>query len=369
MQKSILIFVKSDVKILNIDIFLGGLKVREDEIRAYFEREILKFENFNTYVEIDLFQKKLYQIAEDNNYTLYKGYDLMLEGYKLYKKGRLENAIKYFLEAFDYNEKDNNYEVNAMIETLIGGAFRELEKNKLSLAYLNAGEKILNKLSVNNQARLLNEIGGSYCILKEYDLALDYYNKSYDLSDKSGNIPLRELVKVNISFILSQKGDTDMEINKIKEVINYFKEKGLSRVVASMYDVLADIESIRGREDIAIQYYEKSAWIFYKEKAIAYYLKSKRNALELKAKKDFYSSNFELEILEGINLANDYELDSYLISFRKMYIDFLLTKGLTDKLNEQWKVLRVEEERFREKEKKQEENLMLIFMNKLKRAL
>ncbi len=342
--------------------------MREDELRVYFEKEILKFENFNTFVEIDLFQKKLYQIAEDNNYSFYKGYDLMLEGYKLYKKGRLEEAIKYFLEAFEYNEKDKNIEINAMIETLIGGAFRELDKNKLSIAYLNAGEKILEKLSINNQARLLNEIGGSYCTLKEYDLALDYYNKSYSLSEESGNIPLRELVKVNISFILSQKGDADIEIRKIKEVVNYFKEKELSRIVASIYDVLGDIEAIRGREDVAIQYYEKSSWIYYKEKAIAYYLRSKKNALSLKSKKEFYSSNFELEVLEGINLSNDYELESYLLSFRKMYIDYLLNKGDNDKLNEQWKVLRVEEENFHEKEKKQEENLMLIFMNKLKRA-
>ncbi len=342
--------------------------MREDELRAYFEREILKFENFNTFVEIDLFQEKLHLIAEDNGFNFYKGYDLMLEGYKLYKKGRLEEAIKFLLEALDYNEKDNNFEVNAMIETLIGGAFRELDKNKLALAYLNAGEKILEKLSINNQARLLNEIGGSYCILKEYDLALDYYNKSYKLSDESNNIPLRELIKVNISFILSQRGDADIEIRKIKEVTNYFKEKELSRIVASIYDVLGDIEFIRGREDVAIQYYEKSSWIYYKEKAIAYYLRSKKNVLELKAKKEFYSSNFEMEVVEGINLANDYELGSYLISFRKMYIDYLLSKGHMEKLNEQWKVLRVEEDIFCKKEKNQEENLMLIYLQKLKRA-
>jgi tetratricopeptide (TPR) repeat protein len=114
----------------------------------------------------------------------------------------------------------------AAIYSYLGGDYLNLNDFNTALLYYSRGLKISTDLNdTKNESRELNNIASIYEKMGNYDKALEYLNKSLQLTSELYGVAT---IYNNIGVIYTAKGDNNKAIEYAKKAIEIFQENGNS---------------------------------------------------------------------------------------------------------------------------------------------
>ena len=234
------------------------------------------------YVSSKAYLKDSIEIAKElNNEKLIADFNYISSSI-LRSTGEFEEAHKKAMLAYNYYEKNNDYESMANTLNVIGLLHKYKNDNNTALEYykraLSVASRINNPEIIGN---MRNNIGAIYRIIGEYDKALDFFNKATDYFKDSGNQLVFANALNNISITYSSKEEYENAKIYARKAYNVFKEiNNKNGMMLADYN-LADI-CIRTEE------YEKAEKLF--KKVIKFYVETN----DLQMLKNSYFSMYEL---------------------------------------------------------------------------
>ncbi len=215
------------------------------------------FENKFDFSSAIFYYKKALDFKNDTNYQEIKA-DILVKIADCYvKNDDHENAIKYFLYAYDeYLKKQQTLKANKILYSL---AIEHKNNYKLYLAK-NCLEKIIN--SNEKEQELLAK---SYDLLADIEdlsgnitLAKDLYKKALDNALKTKNKDLLGSAYFKYGLLLDDTNQQTQAIECYKKCIETSSNPKENHFLSSAYSNLAGISYERGSEATALNYYQKA---------------------------------------------------------------------------------------------------------------
>lgn len=216
-----------------------------------------KFEKTFDFSSAIFYYQKALNLKDDTNYKSYKT-DILTSIANCYiKNNEHENAIKYFLYAYEqYMEEKQILKANSILYNL---ALEHKNNYKLHLAK-NCLEKII---KTNTQEPEL--------LAKTYDLLADIedlsgnineakelYKKALDNANKTSNKDLLGSAYFKYGLLLDDTNQQTQAIECYKKCIETSNNPQENHFLSSAYSNLAGISYERGSEATALNYYQKA---------------------------------------------------------------------------------------------------------------
>lgn len=281
---------------------------RASEAIGYFDKALKRHYNnsyiwikANTYLDLDEWEKalKVYKLCEEewNNSEAY----LERIGYCYYRKGEFDDILENYKTAVSYYEKvlelnsENERAVNVLIEICewIYGHIYEKEWYEKGLTYVNL------KLEKKETCYTYNRRGVFYLKAKEWELALQDFNKATELEEqyiyayfnrayvyrniKGYDAEIEELERAvqkikkldtlklysNLAFCYQRKGELEKAIECHLKNIEIFKDvEDAGR--SDIFNLYTNAKQYKKAEEFLEEYYRKNTAEYYNEKGDVY---------------------------------------------------------------------------------------------------
>ncbi len=137
--------------------------------------------------------------------------------------GQLEDAIEHYMEALGNLKETENYQ-------------------QISRAY--------------------NNLGDTYLLKKDWDLALENLEKSIEFADKGGWFNMRAWAEANIAMVLVNMGEFDKAKTILESSLNNLEELGDRAGIGGAYQAYGVLYTKTTNWDMAILSYQKAVDIY-----------------------------------------------------------------------------------------------------------
>lgn len=285
-------------------------------LRSILYPEELNAEEYNRYILLKIqVEYKLYQdITSDSTILSVKEYYLKKEdihnialsayycGCYYNECDNKEKALKNYLVALDYVEKDSDSKLKGLIHSAIGNVLLSQLDVEDAICYFRKSTDFYKQaIDIKNEANSYIQIGDCYQYLEKPDSALYYYVECLNLIDKKKMYKEQFCVRQNIGVLYSRNGEYLKAVNFLKEALLYESDQE-NRI--KTYNVLAEVYAQNGQLDSAYIYINQS-------------LQKKDNIKDVSVKASLY------EILSSIQEQQGCYFDA--LESHKNYSDNLLS--------------------------------------------
>ncbi|MBD1259357.1 sensor histidine kinase [Maribacter polysiphoniae] len=161
------------------------------------------------------FKKALHFDIRANKSSVYSSMGIL---YK--RQGKYEEALTIYLKGLKEDEVNGNDYGRYIKLANIGNLYMELKDYKNSIVYskkaLELAQSTKNESMLSSMGTLLNNIGGNYSFLNEYDTAIHYLHESLNVNMENNN--KRELARTYTTL-----GSVYSSINQDRKSLEYLK--------------------------------------------------------------------------------------------------------------------------------------------------
>ncbi|MBU7027165.1 MAG: tetratricopeptide repeat protein [Theionarchaea archaeon] len=242
----------------------------------YYVHDIMKDFAFSKLKE----NLKLYSEAERAAADYYKGRisaeNLLLIYDHLKKAGNHKEGLDSIIEGIDYFWKEGFWsdvrdvlresldffkdeKTRAGIYFCLGTIVQDLGEWDTAIDYYEKSLEISEKLGdIHGMALTYGNLGLVYAKKGEWDKAIDYYEKSLEISEKLGDIHGMALTYNNLGSVYADKGEWDKAIDYYEKSLEISEKLGDIHGMAQTYNNLGSVYADKGEWDKAIDYYEKN---------------------------------------------------------------------------------------------------------------
>lgn len=169
---------------------------------------------------------------------------------------RLKTALAYFSSVGDLH-----YTLAIMND--IGGTYRIMDEyDSASVYFLNASSICVEHGLENYLGNIYNNLGKALNYLGSIDEALRYYHLSLDINRKYNKSLDVGINLVNIAGVYLERGKTDSAEVLFLEALDLFKNHGTPIHLADIYNNLGEINEVRNKPREALSYYQQALAIF-----------------------------------------------------------------------------------------------------------
>jgi len=179
-------------------------------------------------------------------------------GYIVLMSGDRDNESLIY-DAIAIQEKIGNRE--SLSRSYIVLAEKSLRTNKFKQASLHL-DKIFNLLNDSENKYLLGQVNNLYGLLHyemgDFNLALEFLNKSLDFFKIIDNKRLIGSLISNIGLIHSLRGDLDLSLASFDQSLKIFEELEIQQNVAYHLGKLGSVYARKGEYDLALVYFYKT---------------------------------------------------------------------------------------------------------------
>jgi tetratricopeptide (TPR) repeat protein len=233
-------------------------------------------------------------------------------GLILRQESNFELAIKHHKKALDLSQKNNLHEIEAFTLNLLGACYRRNDDVRNALNSHQAALSISkrnNRKNYNNKkinSISINSIGNIYLALQQYNLALNEFEKSLQISKELNNSLGLAINYENIGFAQENLLLFDDAIKNYKESLKVNESINSTRGRVICYNNLSSVYRKKGDYKKSLEYIEQIYPIavdynnnYYLARTLGNYGAAllKNNQLE----------EAELKLKEGFELANKYK--------------------------------------------------------------
>jgi signal transduction histidine kinase len=225
---------------------------------------LTKFETFLSSADYDplTYDSIVYRSFIKNKSVLEKANQLTLYrkmGEYFYNNEVPDSALIYFRKGLEISKEVKNTYFTSVFHMMCGSVYTIISDFTPALAELKTAYNLSISLdSLRLQIRTSRNLGNVYWNMGNYDLALEYYFISLNISQKANN-------KLGIASALNNIGNVYQEVKNYDRAIGYYKQseeiaekEGFARILAISNNNLGDVFSIKGVYDSALFYFKKA---------------------------------------------------------------------------------------------------------------
>jgi len=281
-----------------------------DSVLKPFERDSLKM-------------KRLLELSKDHNY--YEGACFALNAMGITNRNfsNYNQSIKLHQKAKEYAEKAQSDELKIISLNMLGVAYRRMDVVKPALDYhtealktayaiINPSQTIKHSIAVSQ-----NSIGNIYLALKQYDLAINQFNKSLKIEKEADNKLGLAINYHNIGYAEEAKGNLSVALSNYEKSLEYNNaiNSEIGRVICynSIGGIYLKQERYKEAEPIIKEALEKALNIDDQFYIASSYINLGQLELEMKQ-----LSSAEKNLKKALNIANSYNLKSSVAESSKL---------------------------------------------------
>ncbi len=205
----------------NVDsLIVNALEKKETnyfKLNNYFNRIRFSDKEINSLLEI----------SRKNNYHLGVIFAKNYQG-RLHKNiTEYNKALDRYKEALELSRKIKSREAEIVTLNQLGAIYRRQDKIRSALNYHQAALEIISRIEKPNDdikisySISVNSIGNIYLSLKQYERALEKFNKSIRIQKDLGNIRWLAINHQNIGYAHKNIGDLDLALDNYHKALNY----------------------------------------------------------------------------------------------------------------------------------------------------
>ncbi|PKP39182.1 MAG: hypothetical protein CVT98_02870 [Bacteroidetes bacterium HGW-Bacteroidetes-15] len=187
--------------------------------------------------------------------------------------GQYQRSIEHFLEAMDIHESIGEKEGLAWTSLGIARLFKRLDLLDRSMQYAQSALEYYKEIELQTGKSVgvtlsLNEIGGIYNKLGNYEKALEYTQMVLDINNRTGNVHGQAANHISLGIIFLDKGNYDLARKNLVEALSLKNEIGDSLDLAPLFRYLGQVEMQYGNTKKAYEYFSQSLSFAQKHRLI-----------------------------------------------------------------------------------------------------
>ncbi|MFX0014384.1 MAG: tetratricopeptide repeat protein [Promethearchaeota archaeon] len=182
-----------------------------------------------------------------------------LKGKVFWKKGELDQALKFIQESFSFKEEKSTLYETADYQNILGILFVGKGEFNKALYYFQTSLKMFEELGMKSSiVKSYNNIG--LILWKNGNLreALGHYKMSLSLSEELKNNQFIAVTSLNIGLIYWNMGELDKALNYYQKSLEISEEIKDKDSMASCFNNIGIIYQFKGELDQSLEYYQKS---------------------------------------------------------------------------------------------------------------
>ncbi len=239
-------------------------------------------------------------------------------------------AFKYAREALSASEK-TSYATGKSSAIRNLAALNILTNNgKEALKYANEG--IIHASAIRDTFTLAKLYNIKALVLEEqyaYSMAIDFFNKSYDLFEQIGDKKEMTGILNNMAVLYGQINEKRLELETYIKVIRQEEESGNKEGLARTYNNIAGVYQAMGDSHKALEFYRKSQRYAVEISAVRFEAAALNGiAIILQEQKEYDSAIYYYSLAASLNKKNNYLqwLANNYLNLGGLYIDELNEK-------------------------------------------
>lgn len=236
----------------------------KEKSKDYFQLDSLLYSSSNNN---EFFTKnqnlQLFELSLKNNYLIGQISAKNNLGRILRKESKYNESVKYHKEALDLAKKSGQIEIEAFTLNLLGACHRRYDDVRNALdchqAALTISKRNKNQTERNtkNISISINSIGNIYLSLQQYNLALNEFEKSLEISKNLDNKIGVAINYENIGFAQENLLLFDDAIKNYKESLKVNEELKSTRGKVICYNNLSSVYRKKGNSKMALKFIEE----------------------------------------------------------------------------------------------------------------
>jgi len=288
-------------------------------IESFVEKEQYDYHKmdsvFTPYQNDTIKMRTLYNKGVEVNSLEIQGYALNMIGIKYRNISQYNKAIDYHLEGLNLAKKANDIDLEVVSYNMLGVVYRRLDLIRAALDYhkqaLDLAESVENpSLGLQHSIAVSqNSMGNIYLALKQYDLALNMFNKSLIIEQHMDNKLGLAINHQNIGYALEEKGNLDDALTNYQTSLRYNNliNSDVGRVIC--YNSIAKIYIKREKYEEALRLLHEAL-----DKALAsgdqFYVATTYNNLGWAQLSVGKLDDAEANLKKGLSIAQEFNLKS-----------------------------------------------------------
>ncbi len=233
----------------------------------YIGRLYMEFGDFEKGFEY-LFYSLEYNQKIDNKRNLAETYSKIAAGYNLLEL--YDKALEYHLKTIEICDKlDKKEIILSVIYNDIGVTYMKSKNYEFALEYFNRSLTEFEHCSTNSYS--LSNIGVIYSDQKKYNLALEYHLKAYEAAKDFKDEYIIPYILLNLSTVYSKLKEYEKTYKYLKRSIELAEKQKIKTMLQEVYKVAKDIyfetEKFKKAYEFQEKYYDLKVSILSKNKS------------------------------------------------------------------------------------------------------
>jgi len=233
----------------------------------YIGRLYMEFGDFEKSFEY-LFYSLEYNKKINNKRNIAETYSKIATGYNLLEL--YDKALEYHLKTIEILEKlDSKEIILSTIYNDIGVTYMNSKNYEFALEYFNRSLTEFEHCSTNSYS--LSNIGVIYSDQKKYDLALEYHLKAYESAKNFKDEYITPYIQLNIATVYSKLKEYEKAYKYLKRSIEFAEKQKIKTMLQEVYKVAKDIyfetEKFKKAYEFQEKYYDLKVSILIKNKS------------------------------------------------------------------------------------------------------
>ena len=219
----------------------------------YIGRLYMEFGDFEKSFEY-LFYSLEYNKKINNKRNIAETYSKIATGYNLLEL--YDKALEYHLKTIEICEKlDKKEIILSTIYNDIGVTYMNSKNYEFALEYFNRSLKKFKSCSTNPYS--LSNIGVIYTEQKKYDLALEYHMKAYEAAKDFKDEYVTPYIQINIATVYSKLKEYEKAYKYLKRSIEFAEKQKIETMLQEIYKEAKNIYFETENYKKAYEYQEK----------------------------------------------------------------------------------------------------------------
>lgn len=233
------------------------------------ELEENKYENSEKTIQLGL---EIYSICMESNYETGMAFALLQVGQTYLYMSNYEKAIPYLFDSINLSQRQNICDLQLLAYLYIGNIHFDIAEYEKSLDYYNTAEKLSKVITHSKNyyknfsfeyytAKIYNNIGEIYRILKCYEDAIIYYNLAFNLDKNQNYQATFGVVLSNLGNVEYHLGNYDKALEYLSESLIYLANNDYKIGIIEAYGLIALVHEKKANYEECEKYFSKAIHI------------------------------------------------------------------------------------------------------------
>ncbi len=182
------------------------------------------------------------------------------------KENRFDSAKKYFNVYLEQSRAVSDKKAESKALANLANLEKHLHSYGKSVEFFRSAVALNEKIEDRHELmRLYSELASVYIEMQNFEDAEYYCNKSWNLTDKFQDIPLKAQVDEQLGLIYYYKNQYEKSAGKYKEAVHFYRINSNFDKLSIVLSNLALVADIQGEQDSSAHYLELA--LIYAEKS------------------------------------------------------------------------------------------------------